>query len=243
MKKKKRSTSGRQRRPKETGRSRTPVAVPAWLASAQDEERAALQEIWDDEEREWQRRQTTSKEEATDVYLPEVPKQTERPAQFAQHCWKAGPLEPDGCLTTCMLSKDHRGRHQWTRDDTILIGPATFKGQGKSRTQQQPATASRGVRTVDVDASTAPELDVYLPEKPVVLEDEHTKGNVYVGAGKGEIFACEYGCPGMRIDRPDGVVLHKWDCPYWWNEGKDKSPWDVSYHNGDTGQLMRGAWA
>jgi hypothetical protein len=36
-------------------------------------------------------------------------------------CWEAGPEEPDGCSTTCMLLDDHAGPHEWTRDDAIQI--------------------------------------------------------------------------------------------------------------------------
>ena len=38
-----------------------------------------------------------------------------------RHCWEDGPLEEDGCSTTCMLERGHEGPHEWTRDDQIGI--------------------------------------------------------------------------------------------------------------------------
>ena len=38
-----------------------------------------------------------------------------------RHCWEDGPLEEDGCSTTCMLERGHEGPHEWTRDDQIGV--------------------------------------------------------------------------------------------------------------------------
>jgi hypothetical protein len=37
------------------------------------------------------------------------------------HCWADGPEAADGCGQTCMLRAGHRGPHEWTRDDDILL--------------------------------------------------------------------------------------------------------------------------
>jgi hypothetical protein len=35
-------------------------------------------------------------------------------------CWKHGPLTEDGCETTCLLTANHDGEHEWTRNDEIM---------------------------------------------------------------------------------------------------------------------------
>lgn len=36
-------------------------------------------------------------------------------------CWQNGPFTQDGCPTSCILDADHKGKHEWTRDDQIQI--------------------------------------------------------------------------------------------------------------------------
>lgn len=35
---------------------------------------------------------------------------------------------------------------------------------------------------------------------------------------------CSYECRGIEF--PNGKQTHSWNCPYWWNEGKDDTPFD-----------------
>lgn len=44
-------------------------------------------------------------------------------------------------------------------------------------------------------------------------------------------WTCPYGCPGTLAKIPD-IQAHSWDCPYWWNEGKDKTPFELPAHGG-----------
>ncbi len=37
------------------------------------------------------------------------------------HCWEPGPGAEDGCSTTCFLWDEHKGDHEWTRDDEITV--------------------------------------------------------------------------------------------------------------------------
>lgn len=50
------------------------------------------------------------------------------------HCWENGPLEPDGCPTTCMREFEHKGDHRWVRDDAITFTFASEKPAGRPRT-------------------------------------------------------------------------------------------------------------
>ncbi len=38
-----------------------------------------------------------------------------------KRCWE-GAQDADEMSMTCMLERDHRGDHEWTRDDGIVIG-------------------------------------------------------------------------------------------------------------------------
>lgn len=75
------------------------------------------------------------------------------------------------------------------------------------------------------------ERKVWTPDAPVILEDEHLYGEVYPGRNPNDpkvvAFVCPYGCEGMRLDQPNGRVVHHYSCAYWWNEGKDETPFDV----------------
>ena len=38
-----------------------------------------------------------------------------------KRCWE-GAQDADGKSMTCMAERDHRGPHEWTLDDVIVIG-------------------------------------------------------------------------------------------------------------------------
>ena len=37
------------------------------------------------------------------------------------HCWADGPSDKDGMRTTCMLPDGHKGPHEWTRYDKLVV--------------------------------------------------------------------------------------------------------------------------
>jgi len=45
---------------------------------------------------------------------------------YAYSCWEPGPDDEDGCGTTCMLTAGHKGPHEFTRDDEIIVRFAPF---------------------------------------------------------------------------------------------------------------------
>lgn len=47
------------------------------------------------------------------------------------HCWMPGPECDDGMSTTCMLWDKHKGPHEWTRDEDILVTFAPKKEKGR----------------------------------------------------------------------------------------------------------------
>lgn len=51
-----------------------------------------------------------------------------KPIKHVVHCWEDGPLDEDGCSTTCMLEDGHAGPHEWFRDDQIIV---SFKDDQK----------------------------------------------------------------------------------------------------------------
>lgn len=41
----------------------------------------------------------------------------------------------------------------------------------------------------------------------------------------GERWTCDYGCKSfVWPHEPQPGQYHAWDCPYWWNEGRDLTP-------------------
>jgi hypothetical protein len=47
------------------------------------------------------------------------------------HCWAHGPMDEDGCGSTCMLRAGHAGHHHWRRDDQISVS-VTPSGMAES---------------------------------------------------------------------------------------------------------------
>jgi hypothetical protein len=37
------------------------------------------------------------------------------------HCWADGPPAKDGMSQTCMLEDGHKGPHEWTPDDEVVV--------------------------------------------------------------------------------------------------------------------------
>jgi hypothetical protein len=91
------------------------------------------------------------------------------------------------------------------------------------RVKQSIKTVTREpVELADLDEWTAPAKgDDYIERA------KSGKGqDWYPIHAAGPTWSCKYGCPGVILGF-DGLESHRYDCPWWWHEGRNETPFDV----------------
>lgn len=114
-------------------------------------------------------------------------------------------------------------------------------------TRKRATPKKRGARSTNDDGVFIPssfvlpssvvapavESDVFIPptfgQRPsatdvVRQKMEYAKVEAYDMIGLDSRGNCKYGCGGMASLTVEGLAAHRYNCPYWDREGKDRTP-------------------
>lgn len=95
------------------------------------------------------------------------------------------------------------------------------------RAATEPRSRQQGAKAGNQPAeSSGKRFSVFVPKKPDTEKSGGPKGSAWIEHDG--LWVCMYGCKSFWVrEAPNGVAdndYHAYNCPYWFNEGIDETP-------------------